>query len=276
MTGVCLDETEIHIMKKYLLLLLSGSMLSFNLAFAQPRPYPSAMPPPQSIPPTEKDLSDYVLVKTTNSLTKFDLDFPGGTPKDLVKAVEKAIGKPLNTIISDEYADLKFPALSVKNVTVAQLFEVLEKNSVHHERHVWKAFSNSTQETVSNPITYYEREFTFGFRTQGVPNDNSIWYLYCDGDPIQIEPKVCRFYQLSPYLDAGYKVEDITTAIKTGWKMLGLTNAPEISYHKDTKVLIAIGEIDKVDLIGDVLNQLSKGKPKEKSNSQTPDKSKDQ
>ena len=61
----------------------------------------------------------------TNSLPKFDLDFAGGTPKDLVKAVEKATGKPLNTVIPDEYADLKIPAVSVKNVTVAQLFEVL-------------------------------------------------------------------------------------------------------------------------------------------------------
>jgi len=269
-TCVCLDETEIQSMKKYLLLLLCGSMLSFNLAFAQPGTYPSSMPP------TEKDLGDYILVRATNSLTKFDLDFPGGAPKDLVKAIEKATGKPLNTIISDGYEDLKFPAVSVKNVTVVQLFRVLEKNSMHHERRVWRAFSDSThQETLSNPITYYEREFTYGFRTEGVPNDNSIWYLYCDGDPVQIEPKVCRFYQLSPYLDAGYKVEDITTAIKSGWKMLGLTDAPEISYHKDTKVLIAVGEIDKVDLIGDLLKQLSTT-PKAKANDKDSNKAKDQ
>jgi hypothetical protein len=254
LAGVYLIETNNQNMKKYLLSLLAVSIISINLASAQPVSVPPAMSPPDG----------YILVKVTNSLAKFDLDFPGGTPKDLVNALEKAIGKTLNTVVSDEYADLKFPAFSVKNVTVDELFKVLEKNSVHHERHVWKAFSNSSQETVSNPITYYEREFAFGFRTEGAPNDNSIWYLYCDGDDIQIEPKVCRFYQLSPYLDAGYKVEDITTAVETGWKMLGLTNTPEISYHKDTKVLIAVGEIDKVDLIGDVLNQLSKAKPNEK------------
>jgi hypothetical protein len=43
-----------------------------------------------------------------------------------------------------------------------------------------------------------------------------------------------------------------------------VTKPPTLSYHKDTKVLIAVGEKDKVDLIGDVLKQLSQGKPKEK------------
>jgi hypothetical protein len=57
--------------------------------------------------------------------------------------------------------------------------------------------------------------------------------------------------------------------------MLGLTDAPEISYHKDTKVLIAVGEIDKVDLIGDLLKQLSTT-PKAKANDKDSNKAKDQ
>ncbi len=85
---------------------------------------------------------------------------------------------------------------------------------------------------------------------------------------------ICEFYQLEPYLEAGYTVEDITTAVKTGWKMLGITKPPEITYHKDTKVLIAVGEEDKVNLIADVLKQLSTT-PKEKSNDKNLPKSKD-
>ena len=74
------------------------------------------------------------------------------------------------------------------------------------------------------------------------------------------QPKVCRFYQLTPYLET-YKVEDITTAIQTGWKMLGETNPPTISFHKDTKLLIAVGEPSKLQLIDSVLQQLAQGKP---------------
>jgi hypothetical protein len=69
-------------------------------------------------------------------------------------------------------------------------------------------------------------------------------------------------------------VDDITTAVETGWKMFGVTNPPQVSYHKDTKVLIAVGEQDKVNLIGDVLKQLSTT-PKEKSNDKDSAKSKD-
>jgi hypothetical protein len=253
-------------MKKYFLMLFGGSILFFNLAWAQP------ISPSTGLPESEKGLGDYVLVRATNSLPKFDLDFAGGTPKDLVKAVEKATGKPLNTVIPDEYADLKIPAVSVKNVTVAQLFDVLTSASKTFRRY-----------DIVDPLTgnggYSERIFTYGFQTVGVPNENSIWFFYKEGDdpgPFTLRSStVCKFYQLEPYLEAGYTVEDITTAVKTGWKMLGITKPPEITYHKDTKVLIAVGEEDKVNLIADVLKQLSTT-PKEKSNDKNLPKSKDQ
>ena len=39
--------------------------------------------------------------------------------------------------------------------------------------------------------------------------------------------------------------------------MMGETNPPAISYHKDTKLLIAVGEADKLQLIEQVLQQLT-------------------
>src|SRR5258708_6890202 len=58
-------------------------------------------------------------------LTRFDLDFPGGTPRQLVAAIQKAMGHPLNAIVPDEFADVKLPALKMDHVNVAQLFEAL-------------------------------------------------------------------------------------------------------------------------------------------------------
>lgn len=210
------------------------------------------------MPPSQA--GDYIWVKATNSLTKFDLDFPGGTPKDLVKAIEKANGKPLNAIIPDDCANLKIPAVSVKNVTVAQLFDVLTRASTKFGHYLYKSTDGNA--------AYLDFTDSYGFRTEGIPDENSIWYLYWDkkSTPQQVlSPIICRFYQLGPYLNAGYRVEDVTTAIETSWKMLGDTKPPQISYHKDTKVLIAVGEAYKVDLIGDVLKQLSQGEPKENS-----------
>lgn len=257
-------------MKKHLLLLWGGLILSITVALAQPfdKMSPSG---PGSMP----QLPDgYVLVKVTNSLTKFDLDFPGGTPEDLVKAVEKVIGKPLNTIIPDECSELKISAVSVKNVTVAQLFDALTSVSKKEVRYV-----GSSYDGFDAGGKYDEHNTTYGFKSEGVPSENSIWYFYWDKGPMPVtvhspSPNVCKFYQLSPYLEAGYKVEDITTAVETAWKMFGVTNAPDISYHKDTKILIVVGEEDKVDLIGGVLKQLSTT-PKQKPNDKDLPKSKD-
>ena len=225
---------------------------------------------------TRADL-EKVLTPATNSLPRFDLDFPGGTPGELVKTIEKLIGKPLNTVIPDEYANTKLPALSVKNITVAQLFEALQRATAKPERHAWTDYLNVNREPqTGSPVTFYfDWTFRCGFKTDGPPTENSIWCFFCETPGVQYDPVICRFYQLAPYLEAGYKVEDITTTIETGWKMLGISRPPEVTYHKDTKVLIAVGEADKLKTIDDALKQLSTGKPKEKSNDKGADKSKD-
>jgi len=51
-------------------------------------------------------------------------------------------------------------------------------------------------------------------------------------------------------------VDDITTAIETGWKMLDDTSPPAIRYHKDTKLLIAVGDPTKLETIDAALKAL--------------------
>ena len=239
--------------------------LSFNLAIAQPVNL-SALPADR--PLTRADL-EKALTPATNSLPRFDLDFKGGTPGELVKTVEKAIGKPLNTVIPDEYANIKLPALSVKNINVAQLFEALERATTKLERYAWTDYINVNREPqMGSPVTFYfDWNFRCGFKTDGTPTENSIWCFFCAMPQVQHDPVICRFYQLAPYLEAGYKVEDITTTIETGWKMLGVTRPPEVTYHKDTRVLIAVGEADKLKTIDDVLKQLKTEKSSEKPKS---------
>jgi len=219
-----------------------------------------------------------VWVEPTNSLPKFDLDFPGGTPEQLVKAIEKATDKPLNAVIPDDCKDLKIPAFSVKKVTVAQLFQALKQASKKNERFI--VLDPRERSIGGNGSDVYSYTSQYGFKTEGVPTENSIWCFYWDrgngdrGNPYApwevLSSTVCNFYQLEPYLEAGYKVDDITTAVETAWKMFGVTNPPAISYHKDTKVLIVVGKQDEVNLVGDILKQLSTEKPKDRSaNSQT-------
>ena len=104
-------------------------------------------------------------------LTKFDLDFPGGTPKELLKAVEKGLGKPLNAIVAGGCTDVKLPALKMVNVDSQQLFEAL---------------SLASREMLLAPVPggsglrYEQRgvKSMYGFSTQGPPSDDAVWYFY--------------------------------------------------------------------------------------------------
>jgi hypothetical protein len=187
----------------------------------------------------------------TPKLTTFSLDFPGGTPQQLVTAIEKAMAKPLNVIIPVEHADFKFPPLKMNNVNVQQLFQALEFTG------------RKTEAYASQTGAYQIMNTSYGFRTPGAQSDDSIWYFYVE-KPVRppqvtpVVPKACRFYALTSYLERGLTVDDITTAIQTGWKMLGDQETPTISFHKETKLLIAVGEPDKLTTIDAVLEALGR------------------
>jgi hypothetical protein len=199
-------------------------------------------------------------------LVKIDLDFSGGTPGELVRAIEKASGQPLNAIVPDEFRSLRLPALRMSQVTVPQLFEALEAAS---QKQI--AFSSGSYSSFGGgpaggtPRHIVERfQSTYGFKTQGPPHGESIWYFYHSTPTTLPEPKVCRFWQLGPYLDQ-YSIDDITTAIRTGWQMLDETSAPILNFHKDTKLLIGTGTVEHLQAVDSVLAELT---PKTRPQSQ--------
>ena len=195
----------------------------------------------------EKPTVDVAHQKTStqkDGLTEFNLDFPGGTPKELVEAIEKAMGKPLNVIIPADDADTEIPPLRMNHVNVNELFGAL--------------YTASTK-TVYRPYGGPPYATGYVFETSGKPSDDSIWSFVKHEPPTSLKrtpQRACRFYRLTPYLESGLTVDDITTAIQTGWKMLGDTSPPEISFHKETNLLIAVGEPDKLETIDAVLKAL--------------------
>lgn len=221
-------------MKKLILFLIGCSLLSVPAALAQA---------------TAGGLQTFQIntgtTPTEKQDIKFDLDFPGGTPEKLVKAIEKSAGKPLNAIIPSEFANEQLPALRMKSVTVKDLFKALQQSTTKTVR--YQTGGGSTQQATASS----------GFQTQGTPDYESIWYFYKTAPNEQAESKVCRFYNLASYLET-YKVEDITTAVQTGWKMLGETWPPVLNYHQDTRLLIVVGEPAKLSLIDTVLSELGK------------------
>ncbi|PYK59482.1 MAG: hypothetical protein DME21_13110 [Verrucomicrobia bacterium] len=90
-------------MKKTLIRLLSAVLLATTEVFGQP-----AQQRPQGTPAATQNVAP-----PDPNLVQFDLNFPGGTPRQLVEAIEKASGKPLNAVIPDEDADLHLPPLKM-------------------------------------------------------------------------------------------------------------------------------------------------------------------
>jgi len=228
----------------------------------QPPPQPStpgAAGTPGPVPDFQTRLQKIVGSATpaeSPALTKFDLDFRGGTPKQLAAAIEKAMGRPLNVIVPDEFADIKLPALKMNGVDVSQLFQALEAASQKSEAYVSGDYGRG------RPSSYQISRTSYGFRTQGKISDDSVWYFSVEKPALPplapVSPdKVCRYYSLATYLERGMSVDDITTAIQTGWKMLGDKDTPAISFHKATKLLIAVGEPNKLETISAVLSALT-------------------
>jgi hypothetical protein len=79
----------------------------------------------------------------TSKLTAFSLDFPGGKPQQLITAIAKTIGKPLNAIIPVDYDGLKLPPLKMNNVNVWQLFQALELTSQKTEKVVTGTYNEN-------------------------------------------------------------------------------------------------------------------------------------
>jgi len=188
-------------------------------------------------------------------LPKFDIDFPGGTPTFLVELIQDTLKELdpnlyLNAIIPDEFKNEKLPPLKMRNVDVQQLFKALEFASLRSiaQPMAMDAFNRAvTQSTTS-----------YGFQTTGPITPQSIWYFHVQ-KPTQAEPiKIVRYYQLAPYL-AEFTMDDIGSAIEAGWNMLGETNTPKLNFHQDTKLLIAVGVPQHLEMISSMLKELGAG-----------------
>jgi hypothetical protein len=240
-------------MKKFLY--LAASLLALNLTPIFGQTEPATLPPSPTFQQRLQMIKSSVSPQTeTPVLTKFNLDFPGGTPEQLVKAIEKAMGKPLNAIIPPEDADLQMPPLKMNDVIVPQLFAALEATSRKTIAVSTGGFGSSYSIFTSD----------YGFKTADSPlTDAAIWYFHAEKPsmpPMVSTQKICRFYSLEIPLLRGFTVDDITTAIQTGWKMSGIASPPELNYHKETKLLIVFGEPGELNTIDAVLQTLPSSK----------------
>jgi hypothetical protein len=210
---------------------------------------------PLSLPAQQSATSPTIPTQEAEpKLTRFNLDFPGGTPGELTAAIQKAMGRPVNVIIPTEHADFRLPALKMSGVTVPQLFRSLTLGGKFNQS--WPHPNGTIQQVQGS----------FGFDSPGVSSEETVWFFYVNNRVSSLSTKATRFHLLTPYLDAGLTVDDITTAIRTAWKMRGDAATPALSFHKETKLLIAVGETSQLSTVDDVLRALDASRTPRPSN----------
>ncbi len=230
---------------------IAASLLALGLAPVWGQPTTPAPPtPPQAqiqrgvAPPPLSPEAQIIAIEAARAQpaasaaepSKFDLDFPGGTPADLIEAIEDATHKQLNVVILNKDANAQLPRIKLKHISVPALFSAL---------------AGVTEQTDS--------DYLFSTRDP-INSDDAIWFFSVSKAPPSTT--TCRYYFLESYLDKGLTVDDITTAIKSGWDMQHIDPQPRISFHKETKLLIAVGDSNQLDAIDAVLKALQPSKYK--------------
>jgi hypothetical protein len=163
----------------------------------------------------------------------FNLTFKGGTPHELAQEMKAAAARhfrepdtifPINVVVPKELEDVAVPPLTMQSVDPQTVFNTLNL--------MWQNEG-----------------------LQWVSTGGKAWVLQTAPD----RRKAQAFFV--GHLLKKYKIEDITTAVKTTWE-LGGTDArrkPELKFHKDTEMLIALADGAQLVTVNEVLSQLRMG-----------------
>jgi hypothetical protein len=184
--------------------------------------------------------------------------FQGGTAAEFVDMLKAQVNPPPNIIIAPKLREMAIPEFELKHVTLEDLFQAL--NNLSEDKSILWQLSGSTEPIwVLNPAP--------GGGNTGTPQPGM--FPGAGGfthpvDPLTGMPvvpnnaRVCQIMPLGKYL-GDYKVEDITTAVKTAWTMMGDDGGAQLKYHTDTKLLIAVGTSAQLSILTQVLSSLETG-----------------
>ncbi len=166
----------------------------------------------------------------------FNVDFPGGTIEQLVKAIS-ADGSAIFNVVGEK-ADLAtpIPAFSLRNADGESLSNAINQMIAARGLNLNRAQGPSMsgrQGLINYPIYVLTRRNV-------------------------IDRPASASFQLGRYLEK-QSIDDIVTAIRTLWE-LNPANRPEalqLKYHPATKLLLASGTPEAIDVAGKVIATLA-------------------
>lgn len=204
---------------------------------------------------------------------RLDFEFASVPLAAVVKEAQDAYFKRskhnLSVIVPEAHSDFYHNttvSMKVKQVTIGQFFELLEKASLRPLSGNTAVESTGIDPTTGMPLPpTLPRYVGYGFRLMNTDMDNPIWMFFNDlPTPDDVSRSsagpatACRFFNLTPYLGE-LKVEDITTVIRAGWEMMGNPSAAKFRFHKETGMLVVAGPERELALIDQVLAELRHG-----------------
>jgi len=205
---------------------------------------------------------------------RFDFKFEGVPLAEVIQQArqhyEKKTGNFLNIIVPEHLramTEQEMVTLDVQQVTAAELFNILGMASERREQRI-TGYNNPhipSAVTINTQIFPFRYEFLpvategknpmFVFKAEPIPDDVPDPRMLAQNEAPR-RPYV-QYMQLEPYLDR-FAVEDIITAIRTGWQLAGMVNPePKVKFHEETKLLIVAGDPQQVEVVTQVLNSLN-------------------
>lgn len=199
--------------------------------------------------------------------------FPGGSAQELVATLKKNFDPAPNVIIPPNLKETPIPEFELQNVTLADMFQAL--NSLSEDKSVRWQLSGSTEPIwVLNPV---EDSNTSGPQAGYGGGGYGMAGMMAAVDPLTGRPinpgPTCQILPVAKYLKQ-YKIEDITTAVKTAWGMMGNDAGAKMKYHTDTKLLIVVGTPEQLNVLTQVLSSLEANPEGEAPPSGSPDSGK--
>jgi hypothetical protein len=240
------------IMKRHFPAILAAalSLLCAPSAFSQRTPAPLA-PAEAVAAPAEK---------------RFDIQLDGGLPaQEAIARIAEKLKHPVNIIFTGDSAETPLPALRLHQVTLPEFFAAIHAAGRSEAANGRAGYAFAPVDGAPNIYT---------FAVHAPPQPSAVAFgsagqaftatVFDDGaSAVGAAPpapdKSSLFFDLSTVLHDKLKIEDIITAIRTAWAAAeDGKEAPleALRFHQDTKLLIATGFRNRLDIVTSIVKLL--------------------
>ncbi|MFN0127292.1 MAG: hypothetical protein ACKV19_11470 [Verrucomicrobiales bacterium] len=248
----------------------------------------SAVAQDPSLPPAaQANGNDPFSIGNPPSEKRFDLEISADLPvEEAIAQVSLQSGQPVNVVWTGNSAQARLPALRLHQVTVRELLNALTAAGRAEQQQGRPGYTFQEVEGASNIFTFtilpaLKRENQANssstraggggagstgpahpsrLASAGIGGGGEDFFAGMPMAAADGTAKTSEFFDLQPLLNDDFKVEDLTTAIRTAWTEAGDEATPPPSealrYHQETQLLIATGHREQLAAVRSLIDLL--------------------